>query len=146
MQTSFFNTQPTQFEFNPDGKSIKGCSIIYAPSGQAGEYAPLATNPYRGCGHKCSYCVDAYTRIQMADGTTKPIKHIKVGDEIIGVFDTGENNRAWNTRLTITRVLAKVRTEKEAYKITLADGSEVICSADHRWLTERGWNIYLGEP
>jgi DNA repair photolyase len=36
--------------------AIKGCSYIYAPSGQAGEYAPLAANPYRGCGHKCSYC------------------------------------------------------------------------------------------
>lgn len=41
---------------NPDGVSIKGCSIIYAPKGQAGEYAPLATNPYRGCGHGCAYC------------------------------------------------------------------------------------------
>lgn len=41
---------------NPDGVSIKGCSIIYAPAGQAGEYAKLATNPYRGCGHKCAYC------------------------------------------------------------------------------------------
>jgi len=41
---------------NPDGVSIKGCSIIYEPEGQAGEYAPLATNPYRGCGHKCAYC------------------------------------------------------------------------------------------
>lgn len=36
--------------------SVKNCSIIYAPKGQAGEYAPLATNPYRGCGHKCAYC------------------------------------------------------------------------------------------
>jgi len=35
---------------------LPGCSIIYAPRGQAGEYAPLATNPYRGCGHKCAYC------------------------------------------------------------------------------------------
>jgi DNA repair photolyase len=41
---------------NPDGVSIKGCSIIYAPKGQAGEYAPLAANPYRGCGHGCAYC------------------------------------------------------------------------------------------
>jgi len=41
---------------NPDGVSIKNCSFIYAPRGQAGEYAPLAANPYRGCGHKCSYC------------------------------------------------------------------------------------------
>jgi DNA repair photolyase len=41
---------------NPDGISIKGCEYIYAPKGQAGEYAPLAANPYRGCGHKCAYC------------------------------------------------------------------------------------------
>ena len=41
---------------NPDGYSVKGCSIIYAPAGQAGEYAKLATNPYRGCGHACTYC------------------------------------------------------------------------------------------
>lgn len=41
---------------NEDGRSVKGCSLIYAPRGQAGEYAPLATNPYRGCGHKCAYC------------------------------------------------------------------------------------------
>ena len=41
---------------NPDGVPVKGCTIIYAPKGQAGEYAPLATNPYRGCGHGCSYC------------------------------------------------------------------------------------------
>jgi DNA repair photolyase len=41
---------------NPDGISIRGCMIIYAPKGQAGEYSPLACNPYRGCGHKCAYC------------------------------------------------------------------------------------------
>lgn len=41
---------------NPDGVSIKGCDIIYAPKGQAGEYSALAANPYRGCGHKCLYC------------------------------------------------------------------------------------------
>jgi DNA repair photolyase len=36
--------------------SVKGCSYIYAPAGQAGEYSPLAANPYRGCGHGCAYC------------------------------------------------------------------------------------------
>ena len=41
---------------NEDGVSVKGCSIVYAPRGQAGEYSALACNPYRGCGHKCSYC------------------------------------------------------------------------------------------
>lgn len=41
---------------NSDGISVSGCSYIYAPKGQAGEYSALATNPYRGCGHKCAYC------------------------------------------------------------------------------------------
>jgi DNA repair photolyase len=36
--------------------AVKGCSYIYAPKGQALEYAPLACNPYRGCGHACAYC------------------------------------------------------------------------------------------
>src|ERR1700709_863003 len=43
-------------QLNDDGVSVKGCSYIYAPRGQAGEYSALAANPYRGCGHKCAYC------------------------------------------------------------------------------------------
>jgi hypothetical protein len=39
---------------NPDG-AVRGCTLIYAPAGQAREYAPLALNPYIGCGHCCSY-------------------------------------------------------------------------------------------
>jgi DNA repair photolyase len=55
-------------QFNPDGVSVKGCSIIYAPAGQAGEYSALATNPYRGCGHGCAYCyVPNVLRMDRAD-------------------------------------------------------------------------------
>lgn len=61
-------------ELNPDGVSVKNCSIIYAPRGQAGEYAPLATNPYRGCGHKCAYCyvpdVLKISRVEFDKGAT----------------------------------------------------------------------------
>jgi DNA repair photolyase len=39
-----------------ESSAVPGCKFIYAPNGQAGEYAPLAANPYRGCGNKCSYC------------------------------------------------------------------------------------------
>ena len=52
-------------KINPNGWSVAGCTIIYAPRGQAGEYAKLATNPYRGCGHKCAYCyVPAVLRME----------------------------------------------------------------------------------
>lgn len=52
-QTSMFETD-SQPEAAP--AFVPGCNIIYPPRGQAGEYAPLACNPYRGCGHKCAYC------------------------------------------------------------------------------------------
>lgn len=31
-------------------------SVIYEPRGKAREYAQLAVNLYRGCGHRCVYC------------------------------------------------------------------------------------------
>lgn len=35
---------------------VPGADVLYEPKGQALEYAPFSTNPYRGCGHKCRYC------------------------------------------------------------------------------------------
>ncbi len=32
------NPRPLSARLNPDGVSVAGCSIIYAPRGQAGEY------------------------------------------------------------------------------------------------------------
>ena len=84
MQKSFLDPEPIQAkaakagpQFNEDGYSIKGCSYIYAPAGQAGEYSPLAANPYRGCGHACRYCyVPAVIKITReefdADAKSRP--------------------------------------------------------------------------
>lgn len=41
---------------DPSQPVVKGADVIYRPSGNAGEYAPLATNPYERCGHGCKYC------------------------------------------------------------------------------------------
>lgn len=49
-------TTSAPYRLEENGFSVVGCSYIYAPRGQAGEYSMLATNPYRGCGHKCAYC------------------------------------------------------------------------------------------
>jgi DNA repair photolyase len=40
----------------PDQPIVKGSDVIYRPANNAGEYAPLATNPYERCGHGCKYC------------------------------------------------------------------------------------------
>lgn len=129
-------TAPT---LNLDGVSVKGCSYIYAPSGQAGEYAPLAANPYKGCGHQCAYCLSPDTLIQMAGGETKSLADVQVGDILIGVTERDIKRRAWNFTFERSEVLAKIHTRKPAFAITLDDGHSAVCSADHRWLTERGW-------
>ena len=39
-------------------------------------------NPYRGCSHACAYCLAGETRILMADGRTKALAEVHVGDAI----------------------------------------------------------------
>jgi len=97
--------------------------------------------PYGWCTHGCPYCVDSNTLILMADGTSKPIKDIQICDKIMGC--SSQNKRYLSYRPA--KVLKKVQTKRPAYKITMANGIEIICSGDHRWLTERGWKYTIGE-
>ena len=96
-------------------------------------------NPYRGCQHACTYCGAGETPILMADGRTKPLADIRVGDAIYGTV-----RRGYYRRYAITTVLAHWSTVKRAYRITLADGTQLIASGDHRFLTERGWKHVTG--
>jgi DNA repair photolyase len=91
-------------------------------------------NPYRGCEHGCSYCLDGETRILMGDGSNKPLAELCIGDEIYGTVKRGSQRR-----YVRTRVLAHWQTEKPAMLVRLADGTELVASGDHRFLTERGW-------
>ena len=93
-----------------------------------------SANPYRGCLHACAYCVGPDTPILLGDGRTRPIVDLRVGDEIIGTVLRGRYR--YYTR---TRVLAHWATRKPAFRVTLADGTELTASGDHRFLTERGW-------
>jgi DNA repair photolyase len=96
-------------------------------------------NPYRGCTHACVYCVSGDTPILMADGGTKSMSNLRVGDEIYGTVRHGPYRRYERTR-----VLAHWMTRKEGYRITLEDGTELIASGDHRFLARRGWKYVTG--
>jgi DNA repair photolyase len=98
-----------------------------------------SVNPYRGCTHACAYCMAGTTPILMADGRTKPLADVRVGDQVYGSVRDGAYRR-----YTLTRVLAHWQTRKEAYRITLEDGTELVASGDHRFLTERGWKFVSG--
>jgi DNA repair photolyase len=91
-------------------------------------------NPYRGCTHACSYCQGGETPILMADGRAKPLAKVQVGDKVYGTEVRGSYRR-----YVTTEVLAHWGTLKRAYRVTLEDGTELIASGDHRFLTERGW-------
>ena len=98
-----------------------------------------SVNPYRGCFHACSYCLHGETLILTADGTTKCLQDLRVGDAIYGTVVRGDYRRyVW------TRVLAHWSTVKPAYRVLLKDGTELIASADHQFLTNRGWKYVTG--
>jgi DNA repair photolyase len=97
-------------------------------------------NPYRGCQHACRYCVSGETPILMANGRTKPLAAIRVGDEIYGTV-----KRGLRRQYALTTVLAHWSTVKPAYRLLLADGTRVVTSGDHRFLTERGWRYVTGD-
>lgn len=96
-------------------------------------------NPYRGCSHACVYCLSGETAILMADGTTRPLKEVRVGDAIYGTVRRGSYRR-----YEATQVRAHWTTRKTAYRVVLEDGTELIASGDHRFLTRRGWRFVVG--
>ncbi|WP_208321477.1 intein-containing Rv2578c family radical SAM protein [Microbacterium hydrocarbonoxydans] len=91
-------------------------------------------NPYRGCSHACVYCLSPDTLILCADGRQRPLRELEIGDEIIGTEVRGVYRR-----YVRTTIKARWSTRKQAYRVTLADGTSLIASGDHRFLTDRGW-------
>ena len=96
-------------------------------------------NPYRGCSHACPFCVGGETPILMADGTIRLLEEIQVGDQIYGTVRRGAYRR-----YVPTFVFAHWAVRKPAYRITLEDGTQIIASGDHRFLTDRGWKFVTG--
>jgi DNA repair photolyase len=91
-------------------------------------------NPYRGCTHSCVYCLSGDTPVLLSDGTHKPIEDLAVGEEIYGTAYDGTYRR-----YVRTTVIDRWTTVKPAFRVVLADGTELITSGDHRFLSNRGW-------
>ena len=91
-------------------------------------------NPYRGCTHACVYCLAGETPILMADRSHKPLAELRVGDEIYGTARRGKFRSYIRTR-----VLAHWATVRPAHRVVLEDGTQMVASGDHRFLTDGGW-------
>ena len=96
-------------------------------------------NVYRGCSHACSYCQAGDTPILMTDGRTKPLADLRAGDTIYGTLRDGAYRR-----YVATDVKDHWSTVKPAYRVRLEDGTELVTSGDHRFLTRRGWKHVTG--
>ena len=98
-------------------------------------------NPYKGCSHGCIYCMHGDTPILLADGRTRCLGDVRIGDEIYGTLRVGGTHRVYGR----TQVTAHWSVIKPAYRVILEDGAQLIASADHRFLTERGWKFVTGK-
>src|SRR5215211_2843677 len=96
-------------------------------------------NVYRGCSHSCSYCAAGDTPILMADGRTRPLADVRAGDTVYGSVQHGNYRR-----YIATNVVDHWSTVKPAYRVTLEDGTELVTSGDHRFLSDRGWKHVTG--
>lgn len=115
-------------------------ALNHVPSASAMPF-DWTVNPYRGCSHACVYCLDPDTAILLADGRSKRLRDVAIGDVVVGTARDGSYRR-----YTPVTVSAKWSTRKRAYRITLADGTEIVASGDHRFLTERGWKHVRPAP
>jgi DNA repair photolyase len=96
-------------------------------------------NPFRGCSHACRYCLGGDTRVLKTDGRETALRELEVGQAICGTRREGRYRR-----LVETEVLAKWSSIKPAFLIRVEDGSELVASDDHRFLTQRGWKHVTG--
>ena len=96
-------------------------------------------NPYRGCSHACVYCTWGDSEVLMADGRTRPIRHVRAGDRVYGTVREGAYRR-----YRITEVLDHWMVRRQAYRVTLENGTEIVVGGDHRFLTGRGWKYVTG--
>ncbi len=96
-------------------------------------------DPYRGCAHACGYCLHGDTPILLADGSTRPMAELRVGDRVYGTERRGSYRH-----YVPTEVLDHWSTVQPAYRVTLVDGTQLIAGGDHRFLTERGWKHVTG--
>ena len=114
---------------------IRAKSIINRVPGASRVPFEWTINPYRGCSHACSYCLAGDTPVLMADGSTRPLaaarRSATPSSARWAPARTGVTCRPPSSTLVDHR--------RSAFRVTLADGTRLVASGEHRFLTDRGW-------
>ncbi len=113
---------------------VRARSVLNRVPGASPMPFAWTVNPYRGCSHACTYCLGPDTPVLMVDGTSVRLADVRVGDLVVGTAMRGDARS-----LVPTPVHAAWTTTKPAWRVRLADGTALVASADHRFLTPHGW-------
>lgn len=117
---------------------VRARSVLNRVPGRSPMPFSWTINPYRGCSHACTYCLSPDTPILLVDGSWVPLGRIRTGDLVVGteMDDAGGGS---GRRLVPSAVLDTWTVRKPAWRVRLADGTELVASAAHRFLVDRGW-------
>ncbi len=80
-------------------------------------------------GHR--YCLPGDAPILMGDLVEKPIRDVKIGDYVMGWGKRGGKQK----RLVRAKVLDVIVKRAPLQRVTLQDGTVLICTPDHKWAT-----------
>jgi hypothetical protein len=89
-------------------------------------------------GRQQGMCLAPDTRVLAADLRWVPIAEVAVGDELVATDENIGKGRGAGTRRMRTSKVEKIwRTRRQSFRITFDDGRNVVCSAEHRWLSRK---------
>ena len=77
-------------------------------------------------------CLEADTQIVMANGSTKSVQHIQVGEVVKTKDGDREVINVWNPETL-------EEGTPECYEIEFEDGYKVVCSDKHKFLIDGNW-------
>lgn len=86
----------------------------------------------------CYQCISETELVLMSDGTSKYIKDIKVGDEVI-CFNPNTNISEYTTVVNHYNR----NTNKHIYNISTISGRTITATYDHKFMTSEGWKTCM---
>ena len=95
-------------------------------------------------------CLDPSTRVLTADLRWVPIGDIQPGQEVVSVDEHPPGGRGKARKMRTATVEHAGRVMRHAYRVSLSDGRQVVCTDRHPWLTRKAatdakWRSLSGE-
>lgn len=81
-----------------------------------------------------SQCIYKEEPVYMANGSTKRICDVKVGDEVITFHPETQHQSITKVSHTYTN-----KTNKQLYELTTISGRKIVATYDHRFMSSQGW-------